>query len=84
LRPDYNGFFFTSMTEQLSGVRRYPACALSSRQKWYRYPAGALIGVKNGAGTPQVAWSVSGVVQVLRRCPGQCQEWCRNWAIECI
>jgi len=46
-------------------------------QEWGRYPTGAQLSVRSGAGTPQVPSSVSGVVQVPHRCPAQCQEWCR-------
>jgi len=31
-----------------------------------------------------ISWPVSGVVQVPRRCPGQYQEWCRNWPTEIL
>jgi len=34
-------------------------------QEWCRYPAGCLVSVRSGASTPQVPWSVSGVVQKL-------------------
>ena len=33
--------------------------------------------VRSGAGTPQMPCSVSGMGQVPRRCPAQCQEWAR-------